>query len=141
MTKTRLAWAMGALLVTGVLNAQQPAATPTQSKYDPHALFSPLFYTQSGNEYRAATGEPGPAYWQNKVDYQINAKLDDTKNEVSGTVTISYKNKITGVLKFRGFYFGIFSPSLTAKNSLSFLKPYLIFRNIFAAIVMHVFIK
>jgi len=92
MTKTRLAWAMGALLATGVLNAQQPAATPTQSKYDPHALFSPLFYTQNGNEYRAATGEPGPAYWQNKVDYQINAKLDDTKNEVSGTVTISYKN-------------------------------------------------
>ena len=100
MTKTRLAWAMGALLVTGVLNAQQPAATPTQSKYDPHALFSPLFYTQSGNEYRAATGEPGPAYWQNKVDYQINAKLDDTKNEVSGTVTISYKNNSPNKLPY-----------------------------------------
>lgn len=55
--------------------------------------------------------------------------------------TISYKNKIPGVLEFRGFYFGIFSPLLTAKNSLSFLKPYLIFRNIFAAIAMHVFIK
>ncbi|MCG2614577.1 M1 family metallopeptidase [Terrimonas sp. NA20] len=90
MTKARLAWAMGTLLVAGTLNAQQPAAT--QSKYDPHALFSPLFYTQNGNEYRAATGEPGPSYWQNKVDYQINAKLDDTKNEVSATVTITYKN-------------------------------------------------
>ncbi|RYG41427.1 MAG: M1 family peptidase, partial [Chitinophagaceae bacterium] len=90
MMKTRLTWAMGTLLAATALNAQQPAAT--QSKYDPHALFSPIFYTQNGNEYRAATGEPGAAYWQNKVDYQINAKLDDTKNEVSATVTIAYKN-------------------------------------------------
>ncbi|MET0461847.1 MAG: M1 family metallopeptidase [Chitinophagaceae bacterium] len=90
MMKARLAWAMGTLLVAGTLNAQQPATT--QSKYDPHALFSPLFYTQNGNEYRTATGEPGPSYWQNKVDYQIAAKLDDTKNEVSGVVTITYKN-------------------------------------------------
>ena len=90
MMKKRLVWAMATLLAAGALNAQQPAAP--QSKYDPHALFSPLFYTQAGNDYRAATGEPGPAYWQNKVDYQINAKLDDTKNEVSATVTISYKN-------------------------------------------------
>lgn len=100
MMKTRLAWAMGALLAAGVLNAQQPAATQTQSKYDPHALFSPLFYTQNGNDYRAATGEPGPAYWQNKVDYQINAKLDDTKNEVSATVTISYKNNSPNKLPY-----------------------------------------
>jgi len=89
MIKARLAWAMGTLLVAGSLNAQQPATT-TQSKYDPHALFSPLFYTQNGNEYRAATGEPGPSYWQNKADYQINASLDDTKSLVTATVTISY---------------------------------------------------
>ncbi len=61
-------------------------------KYDYHALFSPLFYTTNGNEYRAATGEPGPMYWQNKADYEINAKFDDSKSEVSGTVIISYKN-------------------------------------------------
>src|SRR6188474_2224587 len=62
------------------------------SKYDPHALFSPLFYTQSGNEYRAATGEPGPAYWQNRVDYQISASLNEAAKEVTSTVVISYKN-------------------------------------------------
>lgn len=91
MMKLRLTWALGTLLVAGSLYAQQ-AATTTQSKYDPHALFSPIFYTQNGNEYRTATGEPGPAYWQNKADYQINASLDDNKNEVTATVTISYKN-------------------------------------------------
>jgi len=61
-------------------------------KYDYHALFSPLFYTTNGNEYRAATGEPGPLYWQNKADYEINVKFDDSKSEVSGSVIISYKN-------------------------------------------------
>jgi hypothetical protein len=60
--------------------------------YDPHAAFSPLFYTQNGNEFRSASGYPGPKYWQNKADYNITANLDDQKNTVSGTVTITYKN-------------------------------------------------
>ena len=62
------------------------------SRYDPRALFSPLFYTQAGNEYRAATGEPGPAYWQNKVDYQISASIDETTKEITATETVNYKN-------------------------------------------------
>jgi hypothetical protein len=60
--------------------------------YNPHAAFSPLFYTQNGNEFRSASGYPGPKYWQNKADYNITANLDDQKNTVSGTVTITYKN-------------------------------------------------
>lgn len=68
---------------------QQPKGT---GKYDPHAAFSPLFYTQNGNEYRSASGYPGPKYWQNRADYSITAKLDDQKNTVTGTVTITYKN-------------------------------------------------
>lgn len=69
--------------------AQQSA---TVNKYDPHAAFSPLFYTQNGNEYRSASGYPGPKYWQNRADYNITAVLDDQKNTVTGTVTITYKN-------------------------------------------------
>ncbi|WP_316746184.1 M1 family metallopeptidase [Pedobacter gandavensis] len=60
--------------------------------YDPHAAFNPLFYTQNGNEFRSASGYPGPKYWQNRADYQITANLDDAKNLVTGTVTITYKN-------------------------------------------------
>ncbi len=71
-----------------------------QSKYDYNDLFSPLFYTQTGNEYRAASGEPGPAYWQNKVDYTINASLDEQKKEVTATVTITYKNNSPQALDF-----------------------------------------
>lgn len=65
---------------------------PAGSNYDYHTLFSPLFYTNNGNEYRAANGEPGPAYWQNKADYHIDVKFDDSKSEVSATLLLTYKN-------------------------------------------------
>lgn len=62
------------------------------SKYDPHDLFAPSFFPNFDPEIRNAAGEPGPKYWQNKADYQIEAILDDVKNEVKATVTITYKN-------------------------------------------------
>lgn len=80
------------LVYSFIVIALQGMSQTTSSQYDYHALFSPLFYTHNGNEYRAANGEPGPAYWQNKADYKINARLDDSKSEVSATVTVTYKN-------------------------------------------------
>ncbi|RZK81707.1 MAG: M1 family peptidase [Pedobacter sp.] len=80
------------------VNAQQ--AGGGASNYDPHAAFSPLFYTQNGNEYRSANGYPGPKYWQNRTDYNIVAALDDKTNTVTGTVTITYKNNSPDELPF-----------------------------------------
>jgi hypothetical protein len=87
MKRTITAFVLLVAIQTGMAQTQ----TPT-SNYDYHALFSPLFYTTNGNEYRAANGEPGPAYWQNKADYIIDAALDDAKNEVKGTIVLTYKN-------------------------------------------------
>lgn len=75
--------------------AQQPGGN-----YDPHAAFNPLFYTQNGNEYRSANGYPGPKYWQNRADYHITANLDEVKNTVTGSVTITYKNNSPDKLPF-----------------------------------------
>lgn len=77
------------LTVTGLI-AQVSQKTGTA--YDYTALFSPLFYTHNGNEYRGANGAPGPEYWQNKADYQINASLNDAQKEVTATVILHYKN-------------------------------------------------
>ncbi len=63
-----------------------------QSTYDHRSLFSPLFYPQSGNEYRAGNGEPGPKYWQNRADYIIDVTLDTVNEKVTGTTTIIYTN-------------------------------------------------
>ncbi len=72
----------------------------SDSKYDPHVLFSPLISQSSVNEYRSANGEPGPKYWQNKASYQINASLDDVQNEITGSVTITYINNSPHALDF-----------------------------------------
>jgi hypothetical protein len=41
------------------------------TKYDYHELWAPFFYTKNGGEYRAADGNQGPKYWQNRADYQF----------------------------------------------------------------------
>lgn len=71
-----------------------------QSKYDPYALFSPVFYPSGGTISRSATGEPNVGYWQNKADYQINASLNDESNKISGSVIITYKNNSPHPLTF-----------------------------------------
>ncbi len=68
--------------------------------YDPYALFSPQVYPVGANEYRNAAGEPGPSYWQNKADYVISAALDENKNEVTASVTITYHNNSPQAIGF-----------------------------------------
>jgi len=44
------------------------------------------------NEYRSASGAPGPKYWQQKADYEISATLNDDKQRLDGNETITYTN-------------------------------------------------
>ncbi|WP_034043171.1 M1 family metallopeptidase [Wocania ichthyoenteri] len=44
------------------------------------------------NAYRAASGAPGKAYWQQRADYKIKAVLDEVNNTISGEETITYYN-------------------------------------------------
>jgi hypothetical protein len=52
------------------------------------------------NEYRTGSGAPGPKYWQQKADYDIAIELDDTKQSISGSETITYHNNSPDVLKY-----------------------------------------
>jgi hypothetical protein len=71
-----------------------------ETNYDPHALFSPLFYPVGGTISRAATGEPNVGYWQNRADYQITAALNEDTHDITGSVVITYKNNSPHVLPF-----------------------------------------
>src|SRR5258708_36323998 len=62
------------------------------STFDQHESFAPFFYPSFGDDLRAASGAPGPKYWQNHVDYKIDARLDEVNHSLSGTVNITYKN-------------------------------------------------
>ncbi|MEK6613104.1 MAG: M1 family metallopeptidase [Gemmatimonadota bacterium] len=52
------------------------------------------------NAYRAASGEPGPLYWQQRADYRIAVTLDTTTRRVSGSVSITYTNNSPDSLRF-----------------------------------------
>lgn len=52
------------------------------------------------NEYRTASGAPGPKYWQQRVDYDIRCELDEPNNKLSGSETITYHNNSPDVLTY-----------------------------------------
>jgi hypothetical protein len=88
------------LAVMTVCGVSQAQTTPPVSNYNYHDAFAPFFYTKNGSEVRAADGQPGPKYWQNRADYQLSARLNDQNNEVTGTEILSYTNNSPQKLDF-----------------------------------------
>ena len=64
--------------------------TPAQwgQKFEQLGTFLP-----TPNTYRTASGAPGKDYWQQRADYKIELTLDDVKQEIEGTETITYFNQ------------------------------------------------
>jgi len=52
------------------------------------------------NEYRTASGAPGPKYWQQRADYVIKADLDEKNLKLTGHETITYFNNSPDVLTY-----------------------------------------
>ena len=52
------------------------------------------------NEYRTASGAPGPKYWQQRADYDIVCKLDEMEKTLTGKEKISYFNNSPDVLTY-----------------------------------------
>jgi hypothetical protein len=84
--------------VAGISQGQQQQ--PPVGNYNYHDAFAPFFYTKNGSEFRAADGQPGPKYWQNRADYQLSAKLNDQTNEVVGSEILNYTNNSPQKLDF-----------------------------------------
>ncbi|WP_240966282.1 M1 family metallopeptidase [Pseudoflavitalea sp. G-6-1-2] len=52
------------------------------------------------NEYRTASGAPGPKYWQQRADYDIKCELDEEKNTLTGSETVTYFNNSPNTLTY-----------------------------------------
>ena len=52
------------------------------------------------NIYRAASGAPGVAYYQQQADYEMDIVLDDKNAKLSGYETITYTNNSPDELKY-----------------------------------------
>jgi len=70
------------------------------SNYIPSNLFSPSFHTQKGNEFHSVNGDPGPKYWQNRVDYLLKANIDTISKTLSADENITYTNNSPDALQY-----------------------------------------
>ena len=52
------------------------------------------------NEYRTASGAPGPKYWQQRADYDIKCELDEEKRTLTGSETVTYFNNSPNTLTY-----------------------------------------
>ncbi|NNC89799.1 MAG: M1 family metallopeptidase [Akkermansiaceae bacterium] len=70
--------------------AAPAAGHPFSYEEDPFRQLDEILPDPNG--VRAANGAPGPAYWQQRADYQIAVRLDDEKQRLTGSETITYTN-------------------------------------------------
>ena len=52
------------------------------------------------NSYRTGAGAPGPAYWQQRADYEIAVILNDEDQSITGNEIITYYNNSPSTLNF-----------------------------------------
>lgn len=57
-----------------------------------------------GNMFRTASGQPGPEYWQNEADYEIEATLNPEENSITGHVELTYTNNSNQELEYIWMY-------------------------------------
>ncbi|SFW51608.1 hypothetical protein SAMN05661012_02285 [Chitinophaga sancti] len=81
--------ALAACCITAGASAQSLAPTGSDHGNKFEQLGTIL---QTPNEYRSASGAPGPKYWQQRADYDISATLDDDKQKLTGKETVTYFN-------------------------------------------------
>ncbi|GAB1445011.1 MAG: M1 family metallopeptidase [Cyclobacteriaceae bacterium] len=52
------------------------------------------------NSYRSSSGAPGPNYWQQRADYEIDVELDDETQMITGKEIVTYFNNSPETLHY-----------------------------------------
>lgn len=80
------------LLVAAAVAALSSGAAHAEDPYAPLKTFAPFSMPAAPTAQRSASGAPGAAYWQNRVDYDIAVRLDPASKVLNGEETITYAN-------------------------------------------------
>jgi hypothetical protein len=54
----------------------------------------------TATDTRTASGAPGHAYWQQRADYKIRARLDEANHAIQGNETVTYHNNSPDTLNY-----------------------------------------
>jgi len=84
------------LLLAGLADVQ--AAKPDEHLIDKFRQLGHLL--RDPNVYRNAAGAPGPDYWQQRADYKIKARLDESARRITASETIVYTNASPDTLRY-----------------------------------------
>src|SRR6476661_6835012 len=96
MKKVFLFFASAGLIATA--NAQNIQNNPGSNHANKFEQMGTTLPTP--NEYRTASGAPGPKYWQQRCDYDIKAELDEPNLKLIGSETVTYFNNSPDVLSY-----------------------------------------
>ncbi|WP_404308016.1 M1 family metallopeptidase [Neorhodopirellula lusitana] len=129
------------LVVLTCIFAGSVSAQPlTNSKHsDARDPFHPIQrWLPTPGVYRTASGAPGPMYWQQRADYDIDITLDDSQRSLSGDCQIIYHNDSPHTLTYVWFQLdqnrfnkasaavqGLTAPSLSGKSPFASVQALL----------------
>ena len=107
------------LLVVLLFNAAygQPFPNKKYGQEDKFRQLEEILPTPNG--YRSGAGEPGPDYWQQKIDYNIDVTLNDADQTIHGSESIRYHNLSPHTLRYVWVQLdaNIFSPDSAANRT------------------------
>lgn len=84
-------------VAVGLLAALGATAQPDYAGSD--SIFAPIPWADRG-EVRLASGAPGPDYWQQSADYEIDVTLDTENASLDGAIRCTYTNNSTHELNY-----------------------------------------
>ena len=80
--------------------AQEQTTEKAQGHKDQNKFRQMKDVLATPNETRTASGAPGYAYTQQKVDYVMNLRLDENKSQIFGDEKITYHNNSKDYLEY-----------------------------------------
>ncbi len=89
-----------AFITTGAFAQNQEEQKPQEGHANTNKFKQLYDEFSTPNMYRAASGAPGVAYYQQQADYKMDIVLDDKNAKLSGFETITYTNNSPDVLKY-----------------------------------------
>ena len=99
MIKNFLAIACLSFSFQCTLALAQPLPNPKHVDSD-DAFYQIESWLPTPGSTRTASGTPGPTYWQQRADYQIDIRLDDDNQSLAGSCKITYHNRSPHTLKY-----------------------------------------